>query len=87
MKYVYICVFIIFLNGCGDYKDPIVEQSTVTQEEAVAEKTKPDEGVVTEKRKPDTEELNTTKTHIRVLAEDPSSKIPEYLVKLPIQTN
>jgi len=31
-------------------------------------------------------EVESPRTHIRVLAEDADSKIPEYLLKLPIQT-
>jgi len=34
-----------------------------------------------------TEEENSTVTHIRVLPIDANSKIPEYLVKLPLQTH
>jgi len=30
-------------------------------------------------------EENSTRTHIRVLAEDEGSKIPEHLLKLPIE--
>lgn len=30
-------------------------------------------------------EEDNLKTHIRVLAEDEKSKIPEYLVKIPVQ--
>ena len=74
MKYFYIVLVGLFFVGCGNSKEPT--ESVDTQKEVIIENTKPN-----------TKELNTTKTHIRVLAEDASSKIPEHLLKLPIQTN
>ena len=43
--------------------------------------------IVSAKKPEKKEQVQSPKTHIRVLAEDASSKIPEYLLKLPIQTN
>jgi PBP1b-binding outer membrane lipoprotein LpoB len=43
---------------------------------------------IVETKKPEKKvEVESPRTHIRVLAEDAGSKIPEHLLKLPIQTN
>ncbi len=42
--------------------------------------------ITTVKKSVNKVEEDNLKTHIRVLAEDEKSKIPEYLVKIPVQT-
>ncbi len=72
MRYVYSLLIALLLFGCGNASEPSLPKKEEIKKEQVTLHKK--------------DETNSTITHIRVLAEDTKSKIPEYLLKLPIQT-
>lgn len=69
----------MILTGCGNFTEPPVSTSSDTD---LHQKT--EEESASPKNSSSQEDENITVTHIRVLEFDPTSKIPEYLVKLPI---
>ncbi len=76
MRYLIIVLVGVFFTGCGNASEPTnVRTEQTSEEKDVVQKS--DVNI----------EGHSPKTHIRVLAEDAKSKIPEHLVKLPIQTN
>lgn len=76
MRYLLIMIVGLYFVGCGNASEPPTVQVQQSSDEKVSV------------QKSDTKvEEQSAKTHIRVLAEDTESKIPEYLIKLPIQTN
>jgi len=70
------------LQGCGGSSEPPspIPQDTNPKKEAVEVTENPKQEILEA-------EQNTTVTHIRVLGLDEKSKIPEYLIKIPIYQN
>ncbi len=76
MKAALMSIIAFFILGCGNASEP---PAKVT----VQNKDAPDDVQLPEQKVED----NKTITHIRVLVQDSNSKIPEYLVKVPINLN